>query len=177
MTSFISGIEHDLSILLGYAYLNVDDIQADDELALATYKSQKPSKLLALTKVLQIINTLDPDESNDPETLGIAGAIHKQLWKITQDVVALDFAIKYYKRGFDIRRDYYTGENDALCLNYRSELENDPLEKNFYNVSARKVREELELILRNIFNSTTFQDRSDKKWVVASMVNVFNRPE
>lgn len=141
-------------------------------LALATYKSAKPSKIAALVKGLSIINTLEPDNSNDPETLGIAGAIHKRLWQVTDDLAELNLAIKYYGRGFDIRRDYYTGENQAICLNYRAEVESDPNEENYYRVSARKVREELEVILDGILNSPTFAERSDKKWVLASMAHV-----
>ncbi|MEI7228678.1 tetratricopeptide repeat-containing protein [Pectobacterium carotovorum] len=141
-------------------------------LALATYKSELPSKISALVNALKIINELSPDDSNDPETLGIAGAIHKRLWQVTQDVAELDLAIKYYGRGFDIRRDYYTGENQAICLNYRAEIESDVVEKSYYNVSARKVREELENILDAIINSSNFEERSDQKWVLASMANV-----
>ena len=37
---------------------------------------------------------------------------------------------------------------------------------------ARKVREELEIILDSILNSQTFEERSDKKWVLATMSNV-----
>jgi tetratricopeptide (TPR) repeat protein len=141
-------------------------------LALATYKSAKPSKIAALVNGLSIINSLEPDNSNDPETLGIAGAIHKRLWQVTEDVAELNLAIKYYGRGFDIRRDYYTGENQAICLNYRAEVESDPNEQNYYRVSARKVREELEVILNGILNSPNFAERSDKKWVLASMAHV-----
>lgn len=141
-------------------------------LALATYKSAKPSKIAALVKGLAIINSLEPDNSNDPETLGITGAIHKRLWQVTEDVAELNLAIKYYGRGFDIRRDYYTGENQAICLNYRAVIDSDPNEQNYYRVSARKVREELEVILNSILNSPTFAERSDKKWVLASMAHV-----
>jgi tetratricopeptide (TPR) repeat protein len=141
-------------------------------LALATYKSAKPSKISALVNGLSIINSLDPDKSNDPETLGIAGAIHKRLWQITEDIAELNLAIKYYGRGFEIRRDYYTGENQAICLNYRAGVETDSNEQSYYRISARKVREELEVILDGILNSPTFTDRSDQKWVLATMANV-----
>jgi tetratricopeptide (TPR) repeat protein len=141
-------------------------------LALSTYKSQAPSQIASLVNALKIINELSPDSSNDPETLGIAGAIHKRLWKITKDPAELELSIKYYGRGFDIRRDYYTGENQAICLNYRSELETDPIEQSYYRVSARKTREELESILNDIILSPNFTERSDQKWVLASMAQI-----
>lgn len=154
------------------AEIKPNDTYITQRLALATYKSEKPSKTSALSMALAIINTLEPDESNDPETLGIAGAIHKRLWHLTKEDEELNLAIKYYGRGFDVRRDYYTGENQAICLNFRAELETDPIEQSYYNVSARKVREELELILDDILKSEAFEERSDKKWVLATMANV-----
>lgn len=152
--------------------IKVGDAYITQRLALATYKSEAPSKISALVKALSIINDLKPDDSNDPETLGIAGAIHKRLWQITHDTAELNLAIKYYGRGFDIRRDYYTGENYAICLNYRAEQETDSVEQSYYRVSARKVREELEIILNTILSSPTFEERSDRKWVLASMSHV-----
>ncbi|MGD7329985.1 tetratricopeptide repeat-containing protein, partial [Ralstonia pseudosolanacearum] len=148
------------------------DTYITQRLALSTYKSQQPSKITALVNALKIISELTPAESNDPETLGIAGAIHKRLWQITKDPAELSLAIKYYGRGFDIRRDYYNGENHAICLNYRSELEIDPVEQSYYRVSARKTREELEVILNDIITSPSFVERSDQKWALASMAQV-----
>ena len=154
------------------AQIKPGDAYIIQRLALATYKSEAPSKMMALINALSVIDGLEPNDSNDPETLGIAGAIHKRLWHISQDSAALDLAIKYYGRGFDIRRDYYTGENYAICLNFRAALETEPTEQSYYRVSARKVREEIEVILRNILNSPVFEERSDKKWVQASMAHV-----
>lgn len=154
------------------AQIKPGDAYITQRLALVTYKSEKPSKTSALSMALAIISSLEPDGSNDPETLGIAGAIHKRFWHLTQEVAELNLAIKYYGRGFDVRRDYYTGENYAMCLNLRAELETDPVEGSYYRVSARKVREELEIILNSILSSPTFEERSDKKWVLASMAHV-----
>lgn len=154
------------------AQIKPGDAYITQRLALSTYKSQKPSTVSALVNALKIINELTPDGSNDPETLGIAGAIHKRLWQVTQDRTELELALKYYGRGFDIRRDYYTGENQAICLNYLSLLEKNPVEQSYYQVSARKTREELELILNDIITSPSFAERSDQKWVLASMAQI-----
>jgi hypothetical protein len=48
--------------------------------ALCTYKSKQPSERIALMDALTIINELEPEGmTNDPETLGITGAIYKRL--------------------------------------------------------------------------------------------------
>lgn len=140
-------------------------------LALATYKSKNPSELEALISALSVINDLQPENSNDPETLGIAGAIRKRLWLITKDLVQLDLAIKLYGRGFEIKRDYYNGENLAQCYEYRSVEQNCPEESQYDKMSARKVRGSVVEIVLNIIDSESFEERSDRKWVHATLAN------
>jgi tetratricopeptide (TPR) repeat protein len=141
------------------------------QLALATYKSESPSKIAALVSALQIISVLDPANSNDPETTGITGAIHKRLWFITDDRNELDLAIRYYQRGFDMRKDYYNGENLALCLSYRASKQIADEEQVYDTMRARKVRERLREILQDVLSSDQFLERSDQKWVLATMAN------
>ena len=144
------------------------------QLALATYKSKKPSDISALISGLMIISQLSPDDSNDPETLGITGAIYKRLWLATKDIAQLNLAIQHYGRGFEIRRDYYNGENLATCHDFRSvfHADNNNIDEATYDrISARKVRESTIKILSEIIGSSSFDERSDKKWVFASMAN------
>lgn len=141
------------------------------QLALATYKSKQPSELAALLSGLHIISALEPDSSNDPETLGITGAIYKSLWLLTSDRVQLDFAIRYYGRGFEIRRDYYNGENLATCFDMRSLMQAEAAEVIFDRMSAFKVREQLISILGKIVADGSFDERSDRKWVYATLSN------
>lgn len=141
------------------------------QLTLATYKSEKPSPLSALIESSKIIETLTPNESNDPETLGITGAIYKRLWLLTKDRSLLDNAIKFYGRGFDIRGDYYNGENLALCFDYRSKIQGDKNEALFDRMSARKTREAIIPLLLTLIQSSSFEDRSDKKWIHATLAN------
>ena len=54
------------------------------QLALHTYRSKEPSEREALEAALAAMKPLDPDNSNDPETLGITGAIYKRLWGLTR---------------------------------------------------------------------------------------------
>ncbi|MCK7580471.1 MAG: DUF4071 domain-containing protein [Chromatiales bacterium] len=63
--------------------------------------------------------SLNPGVSNDTETLGLWGAVHKRLWDKTKDSIALDKAMRSYERGFYLRNDYYSGINFAFLLNIR----------------------------------------------------------
>lgn len=141
------------------------------QLALATYKSKSPSEEVALLKGLEIIDPLQPVTSNDPETLGIAGAMHKRLWILRHERGSLESAISYYRRGFEVRRDYYNGENLATCLDYRSEVQADPAECDYDRASARKVRELIVVDLKQAINDKWFKERTDRKWVFATLAN------
>jgi MAP3K TRAFs-binding domain len=92
-------------------------------LALVTYKEKhaQPEKTLAaLEEARELLRELNPETSNDTETLGIWGGIHKRLWDQTGDVRMLDEAVRSYERGFYLRNDYYNGINLAYLLNIRS---------------------------------------------------------
>lgn len=141
------------------------------QLALATYKGEKPSKIDALIEGLRIIDQLGPDKSNDPETLGITGAIRKRLWQETGDMAQLDAAIRYYGRGFEVTRDYYNGENLAVCYDFRSKLHADLAECQYDTLSARKVRGATIEILQNLVDSPSFGQRSDILWIYATLAN------
>jgi hypothetical protein len=92
-------------------------------LALATYKAKKPTpeaSIGALREAAELLSTLSPATSNDTETLGLWGAVHKRLWEQARDAVALDQAVRSYERGFYLRNDYYNGINFAYLLNIRA---------------------------------------------------------
>lgn len=146
------------------------------QLALCTYKDKTVSSNVALTDALGIIKQLEPDDRNtiDPETLGITGAIYKRLWENNKNEVEyLDRAIDYYKRGFTINQDYYTGENFALCLNLKAELSNDPDEKTYLNFSAKKTRKEIVDIIVKLKDDEDFELRRDLMWIYATLSNCY----
>lgn len=141
--------------------------------ALARYKSKAPTEISSLADALQIIKKLDPDnETNDPETLGLTGAIYKRMWYVTDDVEFLKRAIHYYGKGFQIRRDYYNGENYALCLNLTASIEADPDEKIFYKISAKKARQEILGILAYLSEEEEYS-QSVNKWAYATLANCY----
>lgn len=137
--------------------------------ALCKYKSEKPSKKTALTDALSIINDLDLDgNTNDPETLGIAGAINRRLYEETNDTSFLDRAIEYYGRGFKVRDDYYTGENYAFCLNLKLNEVSDSDEKIYCQMEAKKTREKIIKKLSNI-EADELDNREDEQWIYATL--------
>lgn len=142
--------------------------------ALCIYKSKQPSEQTALIDALKIIEELEPDgQTNDPETLGITGAIYKQLWQINGDLVSLDRAIEYYGKCFKIRNDYYTGENYALCLGLKAKNEKDNDEKIFAEVSAKKARKKIIESLTDIIEYENLETRVDKRWILATLAHCY----
>jgi tetratricopeptide (TPR) repeat protein len=141
--------------------------------ALAKYKSKFPTEISSLTDALKIIEKLEPDnETNDPETLGLTGAIYKRMWHTMGDVEYLKRAIHYYGKGFQIRRDYYNGENYALCLNFAGSIETDTDEKTFFVISAKKARQDILNILAYLSDEEE-HFLSINKWPFATLANCY----
>ena len=153
--------------------LSPDEPYVIQQWALATYKAKEPSEEAALLEGLKIISDLSPDTSNDPETLGITGAIHKRLWMLKGERGSLDKAITCYRRGFDVRRDYYNGENLATCLDYRSQVQKEAEECDYDRRTASKVRESIVEYLEDEVESASFGERRDRKWVFATLANCY----
>ena len=112
-------------------------------LALITYKSKSPDEKTALIEAHHLLNLLNPATSNDTETLGLWGAVHKRLWELTHEIKYLDEAIRAYERGFYLRNDYYNGINYAFLLNTRASQISDRAEAIADFVEARRVRKEV----------------------------------
>lgn len=158
------------------AYRSADALKPHDpfiiqQLALTTYKAEKPDPISALVKGLEVITTLNPDQSNDPETRGITGAIHKRLWLATEKPAQLDLAIRNYRRGFEVRGDYYNGENLATCFDMRASVQKDPDEILFDRMSADKVRFEIIDSLTALLENPASEERSDLRWIFATLAN------
>lgn len=151
--------------------LKPEEASFRQQYALATYKTKLPSEVAALQRGLEIIDQLSPEESNDPETLGITGAIYKRLWFLQENRTHLDKALRFYGRGFEVRRDYYNGENLATCFDLRAEKQTDPEEALFDRMSAKKTRVALVEILSAMVADSSFHERSDRKWVFATLAN------
>jgi hypothetical protein len=112
-------------------------------LALATYKSKQPNPQAALEEARDLLLTLNPATSNDTETLGMWGAVHKRLWDLTKAPAHLDEAVRGYERGFYLRNDYYNGINLAFILNLRAAEAASRAEAVADFVQAERVRREV----------------------------------
>jgi MAP3K TRAFs-binding domain len=160
----------------------VADPYVIQRLALATYKSKQPTPQQALEEARALLVTLQPATANDPETLGLWGAVHKRLWDLTGDVRQLDEAVRGYERGFYLRNDSYNGINHALLLNVRAaaaaqraeaaqrpeEVAAQRAEAVADFVQAARVRREVLLICQSALDAERLADEQ-KYWVLATM--------
>ncbi|MFD2718131.1 TRAFs-binding domain-containing protein [Hymenobacter monticola] len=163
------------------------------QLALATYKSKEPSPEQALLDARALLVPLTPATTNDTETLGMWGSIHKRLWDLTKAKPAaeqaadraryLDEAVRAYERGFYLRNDYYNGINLAFLLNARAaEPTASAAEAIADYVQAQRVRKEvITLCDQWLATQAAFQalgepaagpeqqkDAANRYWVLAS---------
>jgi hypothetical protein len=142
------------------------------KLGLATYKSQAPNPQAALEEAAQILTTLDPVGSNDPETLGLWGAIHKRLWEKTLDPQHLKECIFAYEKGFYLKNDYYNGINLAFALNARAALPQATAPDAIADyVLAARARERVLAICKALLDSERDRGRPlpDHYWAAASL--------
>ena len=135
--------------------------------AFCIYKSKSPSILAALTDALTIIEPIK--DACDTETTGILGAINKCLWIETRDASYLDRAIDSYSKGWNLYKDYYTGENYALCLLEMAKKETGE-ESIYYKIGAKKVFEEIVYL---ILKSLEQNDPEELLWKYATLSNAY----
>jgi hypothetical protein len=122
---------------------NPEDPDVLQRLALATYKSKYPTPEEALKAARDLLKLLEPQTTNDTETLGLWGSVHKRLWELTKESSYLDEAVRAYERGFYLRNDYYNGINYAYLLNERAAHPIGFAEAVADFVQARRVRKEV----------------------------------
>ena len=86
----------------------------------------------------------------DTETLGIAGAIYKRLYRVNKNPDYLEDAINIYRKGYIVKQDYYNGENYANCLLLQLLHITDKEQIKYNQFEANKVyRELIDLITEN----------------------------
>ncbi|MDQ0195830.1 TRAFs-binding domain-containing protein [Paenibacillus wynnii] len=141
------------------------------KIALATYKSKYPDVLSSLFAAYEILLTLDPEITTDPETLGLLGAVCKRLWESTNERAWLDKAIHSYEKGFYIKNDYYNGINFAFLLNVRGSISdrNDAIAD---YVLASRARLRVISICEALLESS-FDTRGDKYWILATLEEAY----
>ena len=175
-----------------------DDPRQEDpyiiqRLALVTYKSKLPTPQQALEEARALLGTLNPATSNDTETLGLWGAVHKRLWDLTKGgprdeaLRHLDDAVRGYERGFYLRNDYYNGINLAYLLNVRAAHAASPEEAVADFVQARRVCREVVDICEEWLKETeppagdesgaeaVGKYNESKYWVLATLAEAYVR--
>ena len=119
-----------------------------------------------------MLKTLNPDTSNDTETLGLWGAVHKRLWELTRRSAHLDEAVRGYERGFYLRNDYYNGINFAYLLNVRAANARSRAEAIADFVQAKRVRQEVISICGSLLKEENLPE-DDKYWAMASLAEAY----
>jgi hypothetical protein len=131
-----------------------------------------------LKEAARLLETLHPRTSNDTETLGLWGAVHKRLHSLESGSrAALDESIRAYERGFFLRNDYYNGINFAFMLNVRAATADDASEAIADFVQARRVRREVREICEALLTAPTGgeteaairQNLESRYWVLATL--------
>lgn len=145
------------------------------QLALVTYKAKQPTPELeaaALREARGLLSELQPETSNDTETLGLWGAVHKRLWEKATDPDALNEAVRGYERGFNLRNDYYNGINFAYLLNVRAANARSRAEAVADFVQAERVRREVLSICESALKNESLP-ADEKYWVLATEAEAY----
>jgi hypothetical protein len=139
------------------------------QLALATYKAD--SSEAGLKEACNVMEELNPTTSNDPETLGLWGAIHKRLWEKSGDRKALDDAVVAYERGFYIKSDYYNGINVAFLLNIRASVSAGD-EATADRVIANRIRKQIVPMCKKCLEEPDLK-AADRYWIMATLAEAY----
>lgn len=147
------------------------DSHATRQLAKATYKASEAPEEETLLEARDILKELLPATTNNPETLGIWGAIHEHLWSINHDGEMLDEAIAAYERSFNLKQDYYNDINFAFVLDLRAverARNNALLKATADEVWAQRVRREITRYISPLLENEEL-DNEKQYWVFATL--------
>lgn len=128
-------------------------------LALATYKSRKPTQQQAIEDARDMLSKLAPGTLNDPEVLRVWGAVHNRQWEITGDRAALDTALTAYQKAFHLGVSYQDGIILAFMLNARASL-SDAAEGISDFVLAQRARRDVIEICNRMLDESVKRNRN-----------------
>lgn len=152
--------------------------------ALSTYKrseknpkddeAQNQAAIADLHAAEAILSSVDnPLKSNDPETLGLSGAINKRLFQRTRDQEYMDLSIRHYERGFYIAQDYYNGINVAFMYTWKADLTEDDFDATVNYGHALLLRKRVAAVCEALIDSDSFNERGDKQWVYMTLAEAY----
>ena len=153
--------------------LKPDDTFFVQQLCLATYKEGKPDPITANKEAYKILERLNPMTSIDTETLGMAGATHKNLFKLTGDKTWLEKSLRFYERGYYIANDYYNGINTAFLYWKMASLGANKEETQFYKMQAKHIDKQVVDICNNLKAGEGYAKRNDKEWVTNTLAEAY----
>jgi MAP3K TRAFs-binding domain len=155
-----------------------NDVSLVHKLTLATYKAKLPTEKDALEEARKLLESLNPTESTDTETLGLLQAVHKRLWSLSKDRSHLDKAIWSSEKGFYLKNDYYNGINLAYLYNVRASISEGPDAVTDF-VLAQRTRRRVVDICGALLNKTKAEsaaqsfDRDATYWVLATLAEAW----
>ena len=135
--------------------------------AYCTYM-QDTNNFTYLSQALFLLNNLK-DQIN-PETLGLQGAICKRMYYLDGNIDTLNHAISFYKKGWNLKNDYYTGENYANCIDMKYCKVDDKDEQSWCKIEAAEVRKNVIII---ILSSLDDGNKEGAMWKYASLSNCY----
>jgi predicted acylesterase/phospholipase RssA len=147
--------------------------------ALCTYKDTQLPVYQRLFQALDILNSrAGLKDSTNPETLGIAGAIHKELWKYDAQRATLERSLSFYARGAanGLRADYgYTALNAAFVQDLLASQEDRDRSASAPSTGALRIedaqryRKQIASELPLIMNETGGEWLRDQWWVLVTL--------
>ena len=114
-------------------------------LVLATAMSEQPDRPTALVQAHNLLQTLHPATSNNPDTIELNATVARGLWDSTHDAAHLERAALAYERAFCLRQDFENGLNYALVLNVRATI-SPPADAIADFVQAGRIRQRVAAI-------------------------------
>ena len=156
------------------------------QFALCTYKDQDLHVEFKFDSAMAILQqAVDLTGTNDPETLGLVGAIHKYKWDALGQKQDLETALVYYTRGHDadVKQGYlyrgYPGINAAYVLDCLASIEDNEARKRGHVApdikrnrdSARKIR--LELVDKLVPLSTADDSLLEDWWYLVTVAECY----
>jgi predicted acylesterase/phospholipase RssA len=150
-------------------------LRLQQQQALCTYKDEDMVADERFTEALQLLGAADLDDTSpSQETLGLAGAIYKQLWKFTGQRRALERSLGYYQRGAKgpLDGDFgYTRINAAFVLDQlaREESADFPAAADERRRQAAALREEIAAGLPPLAAQTAYAWLKAEWWYGATL--------
>ena len=154
-----------------------NEVSVVHRLALATYKARLPTEKEALEEASVLLAGLNPIQSTDIETLGLMQAVHKRLWKLTNERLDLEKAIWSSEKGFYLKNDWYNGINLAYLYNVRASI-SEGTEAVADFVLARRTRHRVVEICEKLLETQATpplesDDRDTTYWILATLAEAW----